>query len=621
MFKKRPSQSDSQKDPNQKEYSLFSNMAYIMGGTFRHQKVLLIALPLKIITSVMATYLPSFALRAVINRITEHAGFRLLVSTALWYTAIRLIAAIIESICNANIWWRLIDSRMHFIMMRIRKVLYMDYEYIESSRVMQAQQKAQEATGGNNNGVEGMMHSFQNLMIMLAGSLTATVIICQLSPWMVLLILAYGILYYLNMDNTKRRDKLTWDQCTPYWRKQWYMQQTMTNFTYGKDIRLFSMKNWLLNKYADLQNTLHGHMRDAKNRWIGCAMFSSILALINQAAIYGYLVYRVIMTGMSIADFSLYLGAVEGFNETLRQVFNTVTDMRQQSRQINDFRTFIEYPEREVLTEDGTEPPSLHGMDKYVFTFENVSFKYPESDSYALKDLSLTLEAGERLAVVGLNGAGKSTFIKLLCGLYVPTKGRILLNGIDVRRYDKREYYELFAPVFQNIELFAFRMGENVSMRDMQDTDADRASKCLRDAGLSEKLDTLPKGVETQLLKVIHDDGIDLSGGERQKLAFARALYKNSPIVILDEPTSALDALAEYRMYMDFDKLIGKKSAVYISHRLSSTRFCDHVAMFEDGSLKEYGTHESLMEKGGAYREMFDVQAQYYREEGAANEC
>ena len=619
MFKKKSAHDDPQKDPNQKEYSLFNNMAYIMSGTFRYQKVLLLILPLKIITSTVATYLPSFALRSVINRITERADFRLLVYTALFYTAVRLISALIENICDANIWWRLINAREHFIMLRIRKVLYMDYEYIESSGVMQAQQKAQRATGGNNNGVEGMMHSFEKLMIMLASSLTAIVIICRLSAWALLLVLVYGVLYYLNMDNTKRRDKITWDECTPYWRKQWYMQNTMTNFTYGKDIRLFSMKKWIMGKYADLQNILHGHMRDAKNRWLGCSMISNTLALLNTAAIYGYLAYRVIMTDVSIADFSLYLGAIEGFNETLRQVFNTVTDMRQQSREVNDFRTFIEYPEREILVGDDGEPPALLHMEEYVFTFENVSFKYPDTENYALKDLNLTLEAGERLAVVGLNGAGKSTFVKLLCGLYVPTEGRILLNGIDIRRYDKREYYELFAPVFQNIELFAFQMCENVSMRDIQYTDTERAAACLRDAGLSEKLDTLPKGVETQLLKVIHDDGIDLSGGERQKLAFARALYKNSPIVILDEPTSALDALAEYSMYMNFDRLIGQKSAVYISHRLSSTRFCDHVAMFEGGKLIEYGTHESLMEKGGAYREMFDVQAQYYQEE-AANE-
>lgn len=620
MFKKKSAHDDTQKDPNQKEYSLFNNMTYIMSGTFRYQKVLLIILPLKIITSAVATYLPSFALRSVINRITERADFRLLVYTALFYTAVRLISALIENICDANIWWRLINAREHFIMLRIRKVLYMDYEYIESSRVMQAQQKAQRATGGNNNGVEGMMHSFEKLMIMLASSLTAIVIICRLSAWALLLVLVYGVLYYLNMDNTKRRDKITWDECTPYWRKQWYMQNTMTNFTYGKDIRLFSMKKWIMGKYAHLQNILHNHMRDAKNRWLGCSMISNTLALLNTAAIYGYLAYRVIMTDVSIADFSLYLGAIEGFNETLRQVFNTVTDMRQQSREVDDFRTFIEYPEREILVGDDGELPALLHMEKYVFTFENVSFKYPDTENYALKDLSLTLEAGERLAVVGLNGAGKSTFVKLLCGLYVPTEGRILLNGIDIKRYDKREYYELFAPVFQNIELFAFQMCENVSMRDIQNTDTERAAACLRDAGLSEKLDTLPKGVETQLLKVIHDDGIDLSGGERQKLAFARALYKNSPIVILDEPTSALDALAEYRMYMNFDRLIGSKSAVYISHRLSSTRFCDHVAMFEGGKLIEYGTHESLMEKGGAYREMFDVQAQYYQEEDSANE-
>ena len=621
MFRRKKSQPDPQKDPNQKEYSLFSNIVYIMSGTFRYQKVLLVLLPFSVITSVLATYLPSFALRSIINRITEHAEFRLLAYTALSYTAVRLAAAVIQNYCSANIWWRLFDARLHFIMMRIRKVLYMDYEYIESSRVMQAQHKAQQATGGNNNGVEGMMNSFRNLLTVLAGSLTAIVIICRLSPWIVLLILLLGALNYLNMDNTKRRDKMTWDACTPYWHKQWYMQQTMTNFTYGKDIRLFSMKKWLLGKYAELQNTIHMRMRESKNRWIYCSLINQILIVINLAAIYGYLAYRVIMTDVSIADFSLYLGTVTGFNDTLQQVFNIITDMRQQSREVNDFRTFIEYPEREVIVENETVPPSLRDMDKYVFTFENVSFRYPESDSYALKHLNLTLEAGERLAVVGLNGAGKSTFIKLLCGLYVPTKGRILLNGIDIRRYDKREYYELFAPVFQNIELFAFQMCENVSMRDIRETDTEKTVQCLRDAGLAEKLDTLPKGVETQLLKIIHDDGIDLSGGERQKLAFARALYKNSPIVILDEPTSALDALAEYQMYMNFNRLIGSKSAVYISHRLSSTRFCDHVAMFEDGSLKEYGTHESLMEKGGAYREMFDVQAQYYREEGAANEC
>lgn len=249
----------------------------------------------------------------------------------------------------------------------------------------------------------------------------------------------------------------------------------------------------------------------------------------------------------------------------LQSVFNTVTD-KNQSREINDFRSFLEYPECETVM-GGTALP-LPANGKFRLVFENVSFRYPNAGGYALKNLNLTLEAGERLAIVGMNGAGKSTFIKLLCSLYTPTEGRILLGGVDNRSYDKRAYYELFAPVFQNVELFAFPMDENVSIKMPEDTDS------------------------------------------------ARALYKDTPIIILDEPTTAPDALAEYEMYQSFDRLVAGRSAVYISHRLSSTRFCDHVAVFIDGEMREYGAHDSLLAAGGEYSHMFKVQAQYYREGG-----
>ena len=258
-------------------------------------------------------------------------------------------------------------------------------------------------------------------------------------------------------------------------------------------------------------------------------------------------------------------------------------------------------------------------MDKYEFEFRNVSFKYPKAENYALKNLTLKLNAGERLAVVGLNGAGKSTFIKLLLRLYEPTEGEILLNGVNIRDYNKRSYYSVFAPVFQEVELFAFPLAENVSMQSPEKTDRKRAEECLVSAGFGDKLAELPNGVDTEILKIIHDDGVDLSGGEKQKLALARALYKGSPVVVLDEPTAALDAIAESKLYNDFDRLIGGKTAVYISHRLSSTQFCSNIALFKDGTLCEYGTHESLLEKDGAYAELFRLQAQYYVEEEAAN--
>jgi len=217
---------------------------------------------------------------------------------------------------------------------------------------------------------------------------------------------------------------------------------------------------------------------------------------------------------------------------------------------------------------------------------------------------------------VGLNGAGKSTFIKLLLRLYEPTQGEIYLNGVDVRTYNKHDYYRVFAPVFQQVQLFAFPLSENVSMQAPEETDEGQAAECLKAAGLTDKLKELPDGIHTQVLKIIYDDGVDFSGGEKQKLALARALYKNAPVVILDEPTAALDALAESRLYEEFDRLIGGKTAVYISHRLSSTQFCNHVAMFAGGRLAEYGTHESLLRQGGEYAKMFRIQAQYYVEEG-----
>ena len=277
---------------------------------------------------------------------------------------------------------------------------------------------------------------------------------------------------------------------------------------------------------------------------------------------------------------------------------------------MNDYRAYNEFcdaqPEGEKEVPKETE---------YHFTFENVSFRYPGREEYALKNLNLTLPFKEKLAVVGLNGAGKTTFIKLLLKLYQPTEGRILLNGVDLRDIRTEDYYALFAPVFQDLELYAFSLAENVSMKTAEETNPERVKECLNRAGLGEKLKEWPKGIETPMLRILHNDGILLSGGEKQKMALARALYKDAPIVVLDEPTAALDARAESETYERFDSFVHGKTAVYVSHRLASTRFCDCIAMFEDGELVEYGSHEELMERRGKYAHLFELQAQYYQEE------
>lgn len=262
-----------------------------------------------------------------------------------------------------------------------------------------------------------------------------------------------------------------------------------------------------------------------------------------------------------------------------------------------------------------TDSIAVPKKEKYTIEFKNVSYKYTKAKEYALKNLNLKISAGEKLAVVGINGAGKSTMIKLLLRLYDPTEGTILLDGVDIKKYDKEDYYKIFSPVFQDIEVLAFPIAEHIAMKSLENTDVNKAYECAVEAGLKEKIDSLPKGIHTELLKVVDDEGVDFSGGEKQKLALARALYKDAPIIVLDEPTSALDAIAEQRLYESFDKMIGEKSAVYISHRLASTKFCDKVAMFKNGEMIEYGTHEELMKINGEYAHMFELQAQYYQEE------
>lgn len=249
----------------------------------------------------------------------------------------------------------------------------------------------------------------------------------------------------------------------------------------------------------------------------------------------------------------------------------------------------------------------------YSIEFKDVSFKYPNTDVYALRHINLKFKIGEKLAVVGMNGSGKTTFIKLLCRLYDPTEGVILLNGVDIRKYNYQEYLSVFSVVFQDFRLFAFSLGQNVA------ADArfnrSKAEACLKEAGFGKRLSEMPEGLETCLYHDFDKNGVEISGGEAQKIAIARALYKNAPFIVLDEPTAALDPVSEYEVYRKFNEISGGKTAIYISHRLASCRFCDNILVFNEGQIVQHGTHEALLaQPSGKYAELWNAQAQYYTE-------
>ncbi len=597
------------------EYGIFSNIKFVLGRIKKYRPVLFPIMLICVVAGSAMSYLWSFFGKFVIDIIetqalTPEKDIHPLIRLLVWVGLIQLVLCSLNSFGSNRFWYLTIDTRFRVITERIRKTLKMNYQSLESPKMLDMLQKAMNSCNGNNNGFEGMIHNIRNLMTSLLTIAVAVTGVMVLDWRLVIALIVISILQFLFFKHIIKRDKKeVWDLLAPLWRKIDYMEQTTQDFGCAKDIRLFGMKNWLSGKQHTILHEKEKKIFHSKNLWIKNIVVSQSLLMIASALIYGVLIYAVLGSDMSIGNFTLFMGLAETFTYTLADFLNKVGDVKKCSLQIDDLRTFLDYDEGA----NGDFLP-LPDTDKYTFQFKNVSFKYEGAEDYALKNLNLTLEAGKRLAVVGLNGAGKTTFIKLLLRLYDVTEGEILLNGVNVKRYNRTEYYTLFAPVFQNVEVFAFPIAENISMKSPDETDTPLSESCARKAGLSDKLDSLTDGINTELLKVLRDDGVDLSGGEKQKLALARALYKNAPIIVLDEPTAALDPLAEYNLYKSFDEIISNKSAVYISHRLSSTRFCDGIAMFKAGEMVEYGTHEELLSKGGDYAEMFEIQAQYYKD-------
>ncbi len=607
---------ENKESKNEKKgYSLWENTKYMMSILVKYDKVLLFLLFFGAITMTSMWYLWTFILRYVIGIIESSTGDRsqdihmlIQMGIVLFFLQATLMACNVVS--ESYLSYHMTYVRLRMNQDRITKTLKMDYEKLETPSILDLMKKAEKSLEKGWVGIEGMLKRMQAFLQMTLCLLLGMAILVTLNPIVILAAVLLGIAESFFYQKTVKLEKeLTWDQMGPVMRKQNYLNDVAGNFAYGKDIRLFSMKEQLMDKQRMVNQEQLDLTVRAKDAWIRNEGIRRVIQFILGAILYGFVVKAVLYDGMSIANFSFYIASTYSFTRNLTNMFNSFSKFQSCSEQVNDYRAFME------LEQEKKETITIPKAQHYEFQFVDVSFVYPETETFVLEHLNLTVKAGERLAVVGLNGAGKTTFIKLLLRIYDVTDGQILMNGYDIRSFDKEEYYALFSPVFQNIEMFAFPICENISMDIPENTDLTKIDEVLIRSGMMDKISGLPNGVHTNLLKVLHDDGIDLSGGEKQKLALARALYKDAPVIILDEPTSAMDAISESQLYHDFDQLISGKTAVYISHRLSSTRFCDAVAMFEKGRLVEYGTHDSLMKKECAYANMYHVQSKYYQQQ------
>lgn len=388
-----------------------------------------------------------------------------------------------------------------------------------------------------------------------------------------------------------------------------YLSWELMDFRYGKDIRLYAAQDMMVEKWNGYVNKSLNDWKWQADQALPLDNINAVCSTINDFFTYLYLGFLVITGNITIGIFSQMLSASSTLQTATQGLIRNVKDLVKRTNYAYEYVKFMDYPA-------AIEKGSLHVADKpHTIEFRNVSFSYPNTDVQVLNGLNIVLHPGEHLSVVGLNGAGKTTFIKLLCRLYDTTEGEILLDDINIREYDYQEYMSLFSPVFQDFKLFGFSVRDNILMEGASSDSASQTDlqELIAQVGLQARINSLAQGTDTMLFKTFDENGIEFSGGEQQKIAIARALYKKSPVVILDEPTAALDPVAEYDIYRQFNSLVGGKTAIYISHRLSSCKFCDRIAVFSDGCIKEYGTHDELLSlEGGIYAEMFAAQAQYY---------
>ena len=562
----------------------------------------------------MAVVLPKIAIG-----ILEQGGpdaVRNLVAAMILYFAVAGILCVLMNYLKAYIQTRDMRVRIMYLGDLSRKLQQIDYNYHEDAAFFQKNEKALHAGDNDANGIEGVYDKLAYLPAKFLTLLGMVILAGALSPILLVALVLHVIVILWTSKKTHDYEYARKEEVARATRRIAYYQRTSQDFSFGKDIRIFNLRNRIMDNYQQEIDVYLTLQKAIRNREYLLGLLGVATLLLTNVLTYGILVQRV-LAGMPVSSFTMYVTMVASLQNLMLDFGKDLAFIWNEGEYVNDFYRFMDDP----LVKEGSKTLEdvmqgrPHGSVEVVF--DHVTFRYPGTEKNIFTDLNFTIHAGERLAIVGVNGAGKSTLVKLMTGLFAPTQGHIYINGTDIADIRKNELYKLYSAVFQEVNILAFSIRENVGCAS-HDVDDERVKTALDKVGLLQKVENFDKGLDQMMLKVIDENGTDFSGGERQKLSIARGLYKDANMVIMDEPTAALDALAEAEIYENFSSLVEGKTAVYISHRLASTRFCDKIALFDGDGLKEYGNHEELMEKKGDYYEMFVVQGKYYQEGATA---
>lgn len=499
--------------------------------------------------------------------------------------------------------------RMRYAVAAFRKTLTTDYVNIESYEGREKQKRAEAFYNARFSSGADFVEQCAHFLVCVIGVIASSVLLYKVNYFMILLILLTCVCEFFLLKTLKTKQSETTDNYSKLSGKFEYFYKLSKNAEASKDIKLYGFSDYLVKTAADFIYQIEHINAKYTKQSAAISGVRALLNLVRELVAYAYLTYLVLKNRLSVSEFIFCFGIITGFSNW---IMNLVFSFMEISRCCTDCALYREFVEESV----SEGKPEVDFGEVRSIEFSNVFFTYPASDTETIRNMSFKVNKGENIAIVGENGAGKTTAIKLLCGLYYPSEGDILINGRSSKEFSSDSYFDLFSAVFQDYCFMPMTIAENITAE--QSYDKERLFAAFDKAGITDKINSLSEKENTLMVKDVYKNAADFSGGEKQKLLLAKAVYKNAPVLILDEPTAALDPISENELYLKYNELTEDKISFFISHRLSSTRFCDRILFIKDGAVAESGTHEELMAKKGAYYRMYQTQSMYYREMGVA---
>ena len=590
-------------------YSVWQNVRFMVGRAWHSRKSVLwlclasagLALALNLAQLLIAPM--------VLARVEQHAPLAQLLGTIGGFALALILLNGLQGYVKQNTMFSRVDVRMSIISAINNKACTTSYPNTRDPAILRLFEKAKKACATNAHPAEHIWETLTQLLLNVAGFLVYLTLVSGLSPLLILVVTLTTAAGFFVSRRINEWGFLHREEESAYEKKIQYVRDKAESIHLAKDIRIFGLKDWVDYLYQSTLRLYAAFINRRERIYTGACAVDALLTLARNGIAYLYLIQLTIARDLPASQFLLYFSAFSGFSTWVTGILQQASTLRQESLDLSSVQEYLHLPEPFRFT--GGQP--IPQCDAYELRLDHVTFRYPGTDRVILRDINLTIRPGEKIAVVGLNGAGKTTLVKLLCGFYDPDEGRVLLNGTDIRDFNRPDYYRMFSTVFQESSILDITVAETVA-QDVEHIDMGRVKDCIAKAGLTQKIESLPQGYDTHIGKNVYLDGVEFSGGQTQRLMLARALYKNGAFLVLDEPTAALDPIAENDIYQKYNEMTAGKSSVFISHRLASTRFCDRILFVKDGIIAEQGTHEELLAQGGSYAKLFDIQARYYQE-------